>query len=84
LHMAFDYLAFTRFEDVPRSSQLQALCLIEDARLEYDRNHERTLAQRVRTAGHRVRGWFADFAPRSRKGIDRRDGNPFGRPLLPA
>lgn len=83
LRIAFDYLAYVRFEDVPRSTQVQALFLVEDARSAYDRRSVPVLARRFSFVWQRVRSWLADAMNRWGELYERSGAGPFGGPLLP-
>lgn len=83
LRMAIDYLAFVRFEDVPRGAQVEALCLVEDARTAFDREHGSVATDWLGSLWRRARSRFGD-AMRTRGELYERHGaDPFGGPLLP-
>ena len=83
LQMAFDYLAYTKFEDVPRSEQVEAFFLIEDARADYDRQPCPPFDFGFRRVWHCLRTWFADAMRRVGEVAERTGGDLFGGPLLP-
>lgn len=83
LRMAFDYLAYTRFEDVPRSEQVEAFFIVEDARAAYDRRSRTGRAQRLRSAWTRLRAWWSESMRRWGELYERNGADPFGGPLLP-
>lgn len=83
LHMAFDYLAYTRFDDVPRSEQVEAFFLVEDARAEFDRHSSRRFELGLGRVWRRLRAWFDESMRRMGELADRTGRDPFGGPLLP-
>jgi hypothetical protein len=83
LRMAFEYLAYMRFEDVPTSEQVDAFFLVEDARTAYDEGRMPDRFSRLAHAWRRVRSWFADAMNRWAELHERNGVDPFGGPLLP-
>lgn len=83
LRVAYDYLAYTRFEDVPLREQVEAFILLEDACAAYDRGARRARRGGPRALWRRVRSWL-DASLRSLGDlVERSGGDPFSGPMLP-